>query len=127
MPQQAHTSLQKNYILDELPMNFKYMGDNGKKVEIITEKEVVGLLCRKEKVPVWIDIAVEAVYKRKTIFRLLCAGRYSDNAEELYCRNEGTGPFGVKSPALPFDYTAGNQFKLQPIKTKSVFSWLKAN
>jgi len=93
----------KNYVLDELPKDFTYSvtlnassddpsltqfdiypNDNGKIVELVEEKEVIELLCRKDKVPVWIDISVESVYKAKTIFRLLCAGRYSDKLLELH-------------------------------------------
>ncbi len=133
----------KNYVFDELPMDFKYSvtlnasfdnpsltqfeiypNDNGKIVELVDEKGVIELLCRKNKVPVWIDISVESVYKGKTIFRLLCAGRYSDNENEFYYNNNGTGPFRIKSPNLPFDYKEGKKFKLKAKTKKSIFSWL---
>lgn len=136
----------KNYVLDELPMDFKYSvtlnassdnlnltqfdiypNDNGKIIEFVEEKEVIELLCRKDKVPVWIDISVESVYKANTIFRLLCAGRYSDNENELYYNNNGTGPFGVKSPNLAFDYIEGKKYKLKAKTKKSIFSWLTSD
>ncbi|MCH5716428.1 hypothetical protein [Niabella hibiscisoli] len=129
----------KNYVIDDLPNNFKYSvilnassddhsltqfdiypNDNDKQVELIKENEVAELLCRKDKVPVWIDIAVECVYKRNTIFKLLCAGRYSDNPEEFYYTGNGTGPFGVKSPNLPFDYVDGNKFELKKIQKVAI-------
>lgn len=122
----------KNYVIEQLPSNFKYSvilnasfddlnltqfdiypNDNDKKIELINENEVVELLCRKEKVPVWIDIAVECVYNQTTVFRLICAGRYSDNYEEYYYRNSETKIFGVKSPSLPFDYVEGKKFNLE--------------
>lgn len=136
----------KKYVFNQLPNDFKYSvilnascddpsltqfdiypNDNDKKVELIDENEVVKLLCRKEKVPVWIDISVECVYKKTTIFNLLCAGRYSDNYEEYYYKNDGTGPFGIKSPILPFDYVEGNKFNLNKKYKKSFFSWLTKN
>ena len=86
----------KNYVLDSLPNDFRYTvqlnvsqddpnlkqfdiypGDNEKVIELITAIEIVDLLCRNDKVPVWIDISVDSVYKNLTVFRLLCAGRYS--------------------------------------------------
>lgn len=136
----------KNYVLDELPKDFKYSvnlnasaddprltqfdiypNDNGKIVELVEEKEVIELLCRKDKVPVWIDISVESVHKAKTIFRLLCAGRYTDNENEFYYNNNGTGPFGVKSPNLPIDYIEGKKFRLKAKTKKSIFKWLTSN
>ena len=136
----------KNYVLDELPLECKYSvtlnassddlsliqfdiypNDNGKIFELVEEKEVIKLLCRKDKVPVWIDISVESVYKGKTIFRLLCAGRYTDNEKEFYYNNNGTGPFGVKSPNLPVDYIEGKKFKLKARANKSIFNWLTSN
>ena len=131
----------KKYVVDELPMDFKYSvtlnassddlgltqfdtypNDDGKIVVFIEEKEVVELLCRKDKVPVWIDISVESVYEGKTIFRLFCAGRYSDDENEFYYNKNGTGFFGVKSPNLPIEYVEGKKFKLKA--KKSIFSWL---
>ena len=136
----------KNYVLDDLPKEFRYSiqlnvssddpnlpqfdiypEDNDKKVELIDENKVVELLCRKEKVPVWIDIAVECVHKGKTVFRLLCAGRYSDNSEEFYYNYGGTSPFGIKSPNFPIDYVEDNKFKLIPKYKKSFISWLTRN
>ena len=136
----------QNYVVDELPVDFKYSltlngssddpsltqfdiypSDNDKMVELVEEQEVVELLCRNEKVPVWIDISVESVYKGKTIFRLLCAGRYSDNEKEFYYNDNGTGAFGVKSPNLPIDFVEGKKFKLKTRTKKSFFSWLTGN
>ena len=90
-----------------------YPEDNGK-VEIgLTDKDVCDLLYRKGKVPVWIDIAVHKSDRRTTTFRLLCAGRYSDDKYEYYYQSGGTGPFGIKSPNLPIDYKEGQKFKLK--------------
>ncbi|MFN8354035.1 MAG: hypothetical protein U0Y10_06315 [Spirosomataceae bacterium] len=122
----------KNYVLDELPTDYlytvtlnatsgnpnvkrfdSYSNDNGKKIEYITAKQVIELLYRKHKIPIWIDIAVESVYEYKTIFRLLCAGYYSDNETDYYYTSNGTGPFGIKSPILPPDFIEGEKFKLK--------------
>ena len=74
--------------------------------------EVVDLLYRKNKVPVWIDISVLKSSKTNTTFNLLCAGRYSDNKEEYYYRKNGSGPFGIKGPKFPLDYVEGEKFRL---------------
>ncbi len=122
----------KNYIIEEFAPNYKYSvclnfslddtglkqfdiypNDNGKIIEFISENEVVKLLCRNEKVPVWIDISVESFYKDQTIFRLHCAGRYSNDENEFYYSKNGTGPFGIKSPTLPPNYIEGQKFSLR--------------
>lgn len=133
----------KIYVRNKLPTDFKYSAvlnssfddptltefdiypeDNGKMINLIDENEVVELLCRKGKVPVWIDISVESVYKNKTIFRLYCAGRYSDDEEEFYYNKQGTGSFGIKSPILPIGYVEGQKFKLKNNYRKSLFTIL---
>jgi hypothetical protein len=123
----------KNYVADDLPSDFKYTvqlnvsrdnpgltqfdiypNDNDKIVELITATQVVELLCRKDKVPVWIDISVVSIYKNFTVFSLLCAGRYSADANEFYYSKQGTGPFGIKSPVFPPGYKDdGSKFKLK--------------
>jgi len=62
---------------------------------------------------VWIDISVHKLDKYTTTFKLFCAGRYSDDKEEFYYHKGGTGPFGIKSPDLPFDYIDGRKFNLK--------------
>lgn len=133
----------KNYIVDDLPHNFKYNvqlnisrddinltqfdiypNDNDKVIDLIDADKVVQVLNRKGKVPVWIDISVEFVHKNCTVFSLSCAGRYSDNEDEFYYSKNGTGPFGVKSPALPIDYIDGEKFILKPKHKNLFFQWL---
>ncbi len=134
----------KRDVTNELPTNFKYSAnlnvscddpnlsqfdlypqDDNKKFKLIDENKVVELLCRKNKVPVWIDISVESVHKNKTIFSLDCAGRYSDEEKEFYYNKQGTGPFGIKSPLLPIGYVEGQKFKLKNNYRKSLFTILK--
>jgi hypothetical protein len=121
----------KAYVIDNLPTDFKYNvelnvsnddpglkqfdmypEDNGKILKNLDDKEVMNLLVRNNKVPVWIDIAVESVTNDFTIFRLLCAGRYSNDRKEFYYEKRGSGPFGIKSPVFPIDYKEGIKFKL---------------
>lgn len=89
-----------------------YPQDSGKIIELADVDTVIKTLLRNGKVPVWIDISVTTVQKRKTVLTLLCAGRYSDNNNELYYHQQGTGPFGVKSPNFPIDYIDGKKFWL---------------
>jgi hypothetical protein len=93
-----------------------YPEDNERIETGLTDKEVRDLIYRNGKVPVWIDIAVNKADRKITTFKLLCAGRYSDDKEEYYYQSGGTGPFGIKSPNLPVDYKEGQKFKL---KTKT--------
>ena len=81
------------------------------KLDLIDD-EVVELLYRKNKVPVWIDINVLKSNRKSTTFNLLCAGRYTNNKEEFYYNINGSGPFGIKSPNLPINYQEGKRFKL---------------
>lgn len=66
----------------------------------LTDIEVMHLLCRYTKVPVWIDIYVIKSDKNFTTFELLCAGRYSDKKTDYYYYQRGSGPFGIKSIPL---------------------------
>jgi len=137
-------SFAKNYVVNELPEDFKYSvelnvsyddpsltqfdmypNENDTKILLINELEVVELLCRNGKVPVWIDISVDCVYKNKTIFNLECAGRYSDDEKEFYYNRNDTGPFGIKGPTFPIGYIDGKKFKLKSKYKMSLFSWFK--
>lgn len=130
----------KKFVTNKLPNDFKYSvnlnvscddptliqfdmypEDNGKRIELFDEKDVVELLYRKGKVPVWIDISVECVHKNKTIFRLDCAGRYSDDENEFYYIKQGTGSFGIKGPIFPIGYVEGQKFNLKNNYRKSLF------
>jgi hypothetical protein len=90
-----------------------YPEDNGRILKNLKDKEVINLLCRDNKVPVWIDISVESATNQFTIFQLLCAGRYSDNRKEFYYEKNGSGPFSIKSPVFPVDYKEGTKFQLR--------------
>lgn len=121
----------KNFVIEELPPDFKYdvylnyssddpsliqfdlyPDDDNRVIENLTDKEVMELLNRNNKVPVWIDISVFKSNSDFTVFRLLCAGRYSGNPEEYYYQKRGSGPFGIKSPNHPPDYVEGVKFTL---------------
>jgi hypothetical protein len=122
----------ENYIKNKLTTDFKYnvilnsstddpkltqfdiyREDDGIMKLDLTDQEVVELLYRKGKVPVWIDINVLKSSRKSTTFNLLCAGRYSDDKKEYYYNENGSGPFGIKSPKLPVDYKEGKKFKLK--------------
>lgn len=91
-----------------------YPEDNGIIKLDLSETEVIELLHRKNKVPVWIDINVLKSSRKSTTFNLLCAGRFTDNENELYYKNKtGSSPFGIKSARLPNDFFDGKKFKLE--------------
>lgn len=132
----------ENYVIDELKPKYKYsisfnqsfdnqnfehfdfyLNDNNKVINYISENEVIKHLFRKGKVPVWIDISVESVYGEHTVFRLLCAGRFTNDENEFYYNKNGTGPFGIKSPTLPPSFIEGQKFKLKPRVRKTFLEW----
>ena len=90
-----------------------YPEDNGKKYFDLTDKQVTDILCKNDKVPVWIDIAVSKSDRKKTTFKLTCAGRYSDDKNEFYYKNNGSGPFGIKSSNLPYGHKEGTKFRIK--------------
>ena len=133
----------RTYVMDNLPNDFRYSvrlnastddinlkqfdiypSDNDKTIDFITADKVINLLNRNGKVPVWIDISVEYVHKKFTVFQLLCAGRYSADENEFYYLKAGTGPFGIKSPTLPIGYVEGDKFNLKSKPKKNFFQWL---
>lgn len=95
-------------------IQFDIYPEDDDRIEIgLTDKQVLDLIYRSGKVPVWIDIAVSKSDRKTTTFKLLCAGRYSDNKDEYYYQSGGTGPFGIKSPNLPINYKEGKKFRLK--------------
>ncbi len=121
----------ENFVKNKLSTNFKYNlhlnssvddksqekfdrypEDNKKVYSNLNKNEVVELLYRKGKIPVWIDISVLNSNKNWTTLELICAGRYTNEKEELYYNKNGTGPFGIKSPTFPPNYKEGKKFKL---------------
>lgn len=78
----------------------------------LTDNEVVDILYRNNKIPVWIDISVLKSSIKTTTFNLLCSGKYTDNKNEYYYNDNGSGPFGVKGPKFPINYKEGKKFRL---------------
>lgn len=94
-----------------------YPEDDGKGFDCLTEERVVDLLYREGRCPEWIDVSVEARSAAETRMLLLCCGRYSDDPKRMYYARAEMGPFGIKSPDLPFGYKEGQKFhvpKLRP-------------
>jgi hypothetical protein len=75
-------------------------------------KGVVELLCREERVPQWIDISVGFNGREHSRLSLLCCGRYHADDDRLYYFDQGTQPFGIKSPVLPPRHKDGTKFRL---------------
>jgi len=73
---------------------------------------VVNFLWRNGATPEWIDISVVDITASETVIELLCCGRFTGISTRLYYHAQGTGPFGIKSPALPADYIDGAKFNL---------------
>ncbi len=84
----------------DLPYNYSkfdyYPEDEGQIIRSVTFDEAVTVLYRNGKIPIWIDIYVSYIEKQVVVLELLCAGRYTNDGNELYYREKGTGAFGLK-------------------------------
>lgn len=92
-----------------------YPEDDGREFPSLTLDGVADVLLRDGRCPEWIDVAVEAQgdeYTEYTMMRLLCCGRYTDDESRMYYTQQGTGPFGIKSPNLPVGYLEGTKFRI---------------
>lgn len=106
----SNVKLPSNFLFDVF-LNVSLDGGEGQNFQLypndesmlhknITYKEVVELLCRDSKIPVWIDISVGRFDNMSTIFELHCSGRYSVTPTDFYYEKRGTGPFGIKIKSL---------------------------
>ncbi len=75
-------------------------------------KDVVTLLCRDERVPQWIDASVAFKGQTHTHISLKCCGRYHSDDNRLYYYSQGSQPFGIKSPSLPWNRKETERFWL---------------
>ena len=109
-----HYELQLNMANDDLAEgDFElYPEDDDRVVQFPSLAEVVDELVRKDRIPVWIDISAFKHAKDFTVLRLICAGRFTNDTEELYYYSQGTGCFGIKSPDLPPGWLEGQRFKI---------------
>jgi hypothetical protein len=90
-----------------------YPEDEGREeINVFFREEVVEMLCRNGKIPVWIDISVVKSNSLYTTLELRCAGRYSDRPADHYYEDRGFSCFGIKSPVLPLGYKKGVKFEL---------------
>jgi len=100
----------EKYLKGELKTNFTYnvifsastgsMEDDKMKTDLL-DVEVVDLLYREAKVPIWIEINVLESKENCTLFNLFCSGKYSSDKEKFHYNDDGSGPFGVKHPQFP--------------------------
>jgi hypothetical protein len=96
----------------------RYENDEGRVERNVSVAAVLRLLYRKGKVPAWIDVSIVKSNRFNTRLGLKCAGRYTDQLNDLYYVDQGTHPFGIKSPILPpwlndgenFIFYTGNPF-----------------
>ena len=121
----------QQFVTQKLPFEFRYQAhlnyscddhatqddvlypeDEGRVVWCDSEDDVVTLLSRNDRCPQWIDIAVSRIGDTFTELQLLCCGRFTNDRNKMYYSDRGTGPFGIKSPNLPFDYQDGTTFLL---------------
>jgi len=109
-----HVFLNQSHDADAEASFRVYPEDDGKQCCDLNDHELVTLLFRDGRCPVWIDIAAEAVGTGFTRMELLCAGRYSEHLERMYYTKNGTGPFGIKGPYFPAGYVEGAKFLLKP-------------
>lgn len=105
--------LNQSYDAERKNDEIVYPEDNGKVHCHLSQLEVVDLLHRDNRCPMWIDISVAGADEKVTLLILLCCGRYHADESRLYYNWQGTQPFGIKSPNLPFDWKEGTKFELK--------------
>ncbi len=93
-----------------------YSEDDRREFPSVTSDEVADVLLRDGRCPEWIDVAVEAEGRDYTLLRLLCCGRYTADEARMYYTQQGTGPFGIKSPNLPLGYAEGTRFRIPGVQ-----------
>lgn len=113
--QEVRYTIYLNSSFDDLisPSFTYYPDDDNKIIEDLTEEKAIDILCRDNKVPVWIDISLSKIKKNCTVLKLICAGRYSDKFKDYHYPHTGLGPFGIKSPDLPFTWKDGDRFSIK--------------
>lgn len=100
-----------------------YPEDNGKIQYGLSEMEVPDLLHRDDRCPRWIDISVAGADKEVTLLCLICSECYYADESQMFYYQQGTQPFGIKSPNLPVGYETGNKFKLKkPEKAMAIIA-----
>jgi hypothetical protein len=117
------TDFKYNILLTDAPANSNldqfdtYPEEDGIIKLGLTNNEVVDLLYRKNKIPIWIDINVLESTKEFTTFQLASSGKYSDDKNQYYYTENGSAPFGIKSPTFPIGYVEGEKFWLKKNNT----------
>jgi hypothetical protein len=89
-----------------------YPLDDGLEYPSLTAEDVTKVLWRDGWCPEWIDVAVEAQAVDHTQVCLRCCGRYTSDERRMYYAQQGTGPFGIKSPDMPYGYIEGTKFRI---------------
>jgi len=64
-------------------------------------KQAADFLCRKGRVPEWVNVAVSGEGGGHTEVSLRCCGRFTARDDMLYHSAGGLPPFSVKGPELP--------------------------
>lgn len=67
----------------------------------MTFDQAAKFLWREGMLPEWIELHVSEVKSAKTVVEVRVCGRFTKNEQRFYCGSVGTGPFRIKSPALP--------------------------
>ena len=102
----------QRYVIDQLPPEFRYdlttgryAGSAGELVgKSMRASDVVDKVVKGNSVPVWIDIMVDRIEKRTTVFSVECSDRYESDETKLYYTWNGTAPFNIKCGHFPQEW-----------------------
>jgi hypothetical protein len=122
----------QGYVTNQLPLDVRYIAllnqsydgnreddevvypaDDGRIESDLTDVAIVELVHRQDLCPQWIDISVAGADQSVTFVRLLCCGRYHSNESRMHYYQNGSQPFGIKSPDLPEGWQEGVKFELE--------------
>ncbi|MEN9576580.1 MAG: hypothetical protein RL514_4435 [Verrucomicrobiota bacterium] len=107
LPESSRYFVHLNQSFDDNPLTADervFPGDSakfGERVGPLIAASVVDLLWRDGLLPEWVDISPIRADTEHTYFQLLCCGRFTADDSRFYYVSRGQGPFGVKSPWLP--------------------------
>jgi hypothetical protein len=111
-----HVILNQSYDGNATAEERVYPEDDGREYLCLSAEEVGSVLLREGRCPEWVDVSVEAQSATDTRVQLLCCGRFTDNPRRMYYTDRDMGPFGIKSPVLPFGYKQGTRFRVPMVQ-----------
>jgi hypothetical protein len=106
----AHTvAVARPMVVEALPdeVCYQLLGDrNMPTTPAMTKEDFVQRVWREGKIPEWIDLSVFARSDSRTHVGVILAEKFVEDESHCVYAKRGQGPFGIKSPRLPWDWVS---------------------